>query len=140
MAKVRYGKFTVEFDSEDELDSFLARHDSEEPTRESAGRSRPNSVPAPGANGQTGRDQTLLRKLIQAGSTGIEAGTVAALLGGPKGRGVPTAVRAWATRVGLADSEDDSGACQSVMIGRSRGWRLSAGALGAAKAMTEGQS
>ncbi len=138
MARVRYGKFVVEFETDAELDSFLARHDGSGPNEEAAPKAR---TEAPVVNGgQAGRDQTLLKMMIQAGANGVETGTVIRLLGGPKGRGVPPAIRSWAARVGLASSDADDGACSPVKIGRVRGWRLSTGAIGAAKAMAEGSN
>lgn len=141
MARIRYGKLVIEFDTDEELDSFLERHSNGGDATPAPGpvQARGGSeAVAPAANGQASRDQTLLRMMINAGASGVETGTVVRLLGGPKGRAVPFAVHEWASRVGLSAGSDDTGACQPIKIGRARGWRLSSGALGAAKAMTEG--
>jgi hypothetical protein len=46
-------------------------------------------------------------------------------------------VRKWAVRVSLADDESNE-VCIPARPGGQRGWRLSTGALGAARLMVEG--
>lgn len=128
MAKVRIGKILIEFDDVAELDAFVARHAN---SAENGG-SEQRTEGSGHAGTQAAKDQTLLKMFVSAGT--VEAGTVARLLGGVKGRGVRPAVNAWGVRVGLSASDDD-GVCIQSNVGRNRGWKLSAGALGAAKAM-----
>jgi hypothetical protein len=54
MARVRYGKFVIEFETDAELDAFLARHGGEETNEESQ---RPRAADqAPPPNRQAGRE------------------------------------------------------------------------------------
>lgn len=135
--RVRIGRLEIECESLADLDDLVARYAGEVPS----GSSTLTQGAAPKVSNSSApmqRDQILLRQLVQAGEGGIDAGTVSSLLGGARGRAVPVAVRRWATRVGLADNEDNS-----VMVaarpGGQRGWRLSSGALGAARAMLQNE-
>jgi hypothetical protein len=135
MARVRIGKMVLEFDSDDELDRFVARH---------AGQAESDAEPVSGGgNGGGGRgttpsggdrDRSLLQQFLRGGDTGIPAATVAGLLDGAVGRGVAPALARWAVRVRLAASEDN----QAVVVARpggKRGWKLSPSGLSAARAL-----
>jgi hypothetical protein len=141
--KVRIGRLEIECETPEALDQLIARYGGGE---EAAGSGRPSS-PSGGTNGggvsagttpEQQRDYTLLKALVQAGESGVEAGIVSNLLGGAKGRSVPIAVKKWAVRVGLATNEENS-VCVPARPGGQRGWRLGSGALGAAKLMLEGK-
>lgn len=131
----------LDFDSEEEMEAYIERRRQ----RRAGGKppeSRASKTPPGDLNGgssQAQRDQGLLRTLVNAAETGVEASTISGLLGGIKGRGIPPAVRRWAVRVGLADDEDNE-ACLPVRVNRKRGWRLSPSALGAARAMQGGKT
>jgi hypothetical protein len=130
--KVRIGRLEISCESLEELDELVGRYGAGEGAEPVSGGAARQSSGAAGSNGESSRDLQLLRALVDAGETGMAAGTVSSMLGGVRGRTVPVAVRKWAVRVKLADAEDNS-ACVPARPGGQRGWRLNPGALGAAK-------
>lgn len=100
------------------------------PTEKREGKAQTPPSP-PSRNGSDGQrsaaDQALLRALYDGGTTGIPSSTVGGLLSA-KGKGLPGAFERWADRVGIPRD-----GAEAVRVGTGRGWRLTDGALAAAK-------
>lgn len=84
------------------------------------------------ATPRSASDHALLKALVDKGNSGIDSTTALGLLSA-RGRGVPGAFTQWAHRVGLPES-----AAEPIRVGNGRGWRLTAGALAAARVILDG--
>lgn len=145
--RVRIGALLIECDDLDDLQKLIERFGGEEEAR-LVGHSVASFSAPPSTSRATPRDSTtkpagasdndwrLLRALTEAGASGVPAGMVCSLLGGVRGRAVTLAIREFSVRVGL-----DGGACVPIRSGTiGRRWRLTSGALGAARLITGGEA
>lgn len=106
------------------------------------GEAKPRVPPTNGGNGSTGgrsdgaqrspTDHALLKALVEGGTVGIESNTALGLLSA-RGRGVPGAFVQWAARMNLPQDS-----VESTRVGVGRGWRLTSGALAAARVILDG--
>jgi hypothetical protein len=80
-------------------------------------------------------DTALLKDLVEAGSTGLSSQKIGHMIGA-RGKGVPTALKRWALRIGLAQDEQKL-PLEAARPQGGRGWRLQDGGMSIARQLLE---
>ena len=114
----------------DDFDAVVERYGSE-----AAPHAGEHHVKGKGHHGGSS-DTALLRALVQEDQSGVSSQKIGGMLG-TRGKGVPPALRRWAVKVGLSQSESSS-PFEAARPDGGRGWKLSAGAMEIAKVLLEG--
>lgn len=122
--KVRVRGVEIECDSLDDVDDLVERYGNASesvPLPRGAAPATPRNSGSNSTGGTT--DTALLKALVQSGPSGVTSSLIGGMLNAQR-KGIPSALTAWASRVGLPDE-----ACVAARPGGKRGWRLNEGAL-----------
>ncbi len=117
-------------DSLDDLDALLERYGDEVAAAvDSSGRIGGGAATLPRSGANAGKDGSLLKAFLDAGTAGVPSGIISQMVGGARGKALPPAMKRWAERVGLSGND----VFQKAFPNGQRGWRLSESAQGAAR-------
>jgi len=130
--KVRIGNLEVTDVTPDELDELVKRYGGDvtkTPAREPNQAYAKEIQEAGAAIGAA--DTVLLKKFVEAGSTGLTTTEVGEILG-RRGKAARPAVQEWAIRIGLTQ-DDALEVCEEARVGTQRGLRIKASLLDVAR-------
>lgn len=130
--KVKIGNLEITVETLEELDELVKRYGGDS-IDTSAAYNKHRKAAASKVAGATTADQVVLRKLIEAATTGVETNVLGEILG-KRGRGARGALRRWSKRIGLT-SDDNLDTFEDCRIGTKRGIRLKHSFLDVAKSL-----
>lgn len=103
------------------------------PAAAGEGQGKPARQKDASASNQTSgaADTVLLRKMVEAGTTGMTTDDIGTILG-RRGKAARRALDEWAKRIGLI-TDDNMDAFEFARVGTRRGWRMKSSLLDVAK-------
>jgi hypothetical protein len=136
---VRIGPLEITNISADELDMLIKRYGKVPATASTEQHSNKIHAATNLSNGSGNgdvNDVVALKKLVEAGDSGMKTNDIGQILG-KRGKSARPAIKAWARRIGLTKDGDTSEATEDCRVGTSRGVRIMPNLLDVAKMLAK---